>query len=193
MATNFRSTGTNTKARLAPDRHFGAIAKAMKPPSFRHHLRAFKAMRGNPPDPGFLADLEYLENRDLDLSVRLGAMLAFNALAITIGTHPISASPGAPLSLDAATQPLLTWLTILGITPLVISSFMVLRAMLLGEEYESEGGGDDEALRLRLFAAFVRSIDVQQVFLRGAIRWTIGGGVATLLIWAVILLDKMRG
>ncbi|SOB86365.1 hypothetical protein SAMN06297144_1469, partial [Sphingomonas guangdongensis] len=62
-------------------------------------------MRGATPDPGFVADLEYLENRDLDLSVRLGAMLAFNALMITIGTHPISASPGAPLSLDAGAQP----------------------------------------------------------------------------------------
>ena len=70
--------------------------------SFRSRMRAFRRMRGDPPDPGFIADLEFLENRDLDLSIRLGAMLAFNALLITIGTHPISASPGAPLSLDAA-------------------------------------------------------------------------------------------
>ena len=160
-------------------------------PSFRNHLRAFKTMRGDPPDPGFIADLEYLENRDLDLSVRLGGMLAFNALAITIGTHPISASPGAPLSLDAASQPVLTWLSIAGIAPLIVSSFLILRALLLGEEYESDGGGNEEAQRLRLFAAFVRSIDVQQTFLRASIRWTIAGGVATLAIWAVILIEKM--
>lgn len=61
--------------------------------SFRTRLRAFQAMRGDPPDAGFLADLEFLENRDLDLSVRLGAMLAFNALLVTIGTHPVSAAP----------------------------------------------------------------------------------------------------
>ena len=67
----------------------------MPHPSFRTRLRAFQAMRGDPPDPGFVADLEFLENRDLDLSIRLGAMLAFNALLITIGTHPVSASPGA--------------------------------------------------------------------------------------------------
>ena len=58
--------------------------------SFRSRLRAFQAMRGNPPDPGFVADLEFLENRDLDLSVRLGAMLGFNALLITIGTILLS-------------------------------------------------------------------------------------------------------
>jgi len=162
-------------------------------PSFRHHLRAFRAMRGDPPDPGFLADLEYLENRDLDLSVRLGAMLAFNALAITIGTHPVSASPGAPLSLDAVGQPFLTWLSIAGIAPLIVSSFMVLRAMLLGEEYETTDTEEPEAQRLRLFAAFIRSIDVQKSLLRAAIRWTIAGGVTTLSIWAVILVDKQIG
>jgi hypothetical protein len=160
-------------------------------PSFRNHLRAFRAMRGDPPDPGFLADLEYLENRDLDLSVRLGALLAFNALAITIGTHPISASPGAPLSLDAASEPLLTMLSLLGIAPLVAACLMVLRALLLGEEYESTDAEDDNAQRLRLFAAFIRSIDLQQALLRAAIRWTIAGGGATLLVWAVILLSKM--
>ncbi len=61
-------------------------------------------MHEGAPEPGFIADLEFVENRDLDLSVRLGAMLAFNALLITIGTHPVSASPGAPLSVSAETQ-----------------------------------------------------------------------------------------
>ena len=68
----------------------------MKRQSFRTRLRAFQLMRDTPPDAGFIADLEFLENRDLDLSVRIGGMLAFNALMVTIGTHPISASPGAP-------------------------------------------------------------------------------------------------
>jgi len=160
-------------------------------PSFRSRLRAFQAMRGTPPDPGFIADLEFLENRDLDLSVRLGAMLAFNALLITIGTHPISASPGAPLSLDAASQPVLTLLSIGGIMPLVVSSFYVLRALLLGEEFDSEGLAGGEALRQRLFATFVHSIDAQAQLLRSAIRWTIAGGAATLLVWAAILAIKM--
>ncbi|MBY0284646.1 MAG: hypothetical protein K2W81_11885, partial [Sphingomonas sp.] len=63
----------------------------MRTSTYRTRLRAFQAMRGDNPPPGFIADLEFLENRDLDLSVRIGGMLAFNALMVTIGTHPISA------------------------------------------------------------------------------------------------------
>lgn len=160
-------------------------------PSFRSRLRAFQAMRCEPPDPGFVADLEYLENRDLDLSIRLGAMLAFNALLITIGTHPISASPGAPLSLDAPTQPVLVIASLVGLAPLVLSSYYVLRALMLGEEFDSEGLEADHALRQRLFAAFIHSIDSQARLLSKAIRWTLGGSALTLLVWATILIDKM--
>ena len=160
--------------------------------SFRTRLRAFQAMRGTPPDAGFVADLEFLENRDLDLSIRIGAMLAFNALMITIGTHPVSASPGAPLSLDAARQSLLTLLSLAGVAPLIVSSYLCLRALLLGEEFDSDGIEGEGALRQRLFAAFVRSIDAQARLLRLAVLWTLAGGGLTLGIWAVILLYKMR-
>lgn len=159
--------------------------------SYRTRLRAFQAMRGDPPDPGFVADLEFLENRDLDLSVRLGAMLAFNALVITVGTHPISASPGAPLSLDAATQPALTLASLIGIAPVIVSSWFCLRALLIGEEFDSAGSTDEGALRQRLFAAFVRSIDAQSALVRRAVRWTYAGGLTTLLLWCAILATKM--
>lgn len=159
--------------------------------SYRVRLRAFQAMRGDPPDPGFVADLEFLENRDLDLSIRLGAMLAFNALMITIGTHPISASPGAPLSLDAARQPVLTIASLIGIAPIVLSSWFCLRALLLGEEFDRDGLVDEGALRQRLFAAFVRSIDAQGRLVRRAVYWTLIGGAATLIVWGFILAVKM--
>lgn len=159
--------------------------------SFRTRLRAFQEMRGENPDPGFIADLEFLENRDLDLSVRLGGLLAFNALAITIGTHPISASPGAPLSLDAATQPVLTITSIVGIAPLILSSFLCLRALLLGEEFDSDGLDRADGLRQRLFAAFTYSIDAQALLLAAAVRWTIAGGALTLAAWVWILAAKM--
>jgi hypothetical protein len=160
--------------------------------SFRTRLRAFQHMRCSPPDPGFIADLEFLENRDLDLSVRIGGMLAFNALMVTIGTHPISASPGAPLSLDAATQPVLTIASIIGILPVIVSSVLCLRALLLGEEFDSEGlDGDDQGLRQRLFAAFVASIDIQSRLLRQSVIATLAGGAMTLAVWAWILLEKM--
>lgn len=162
-----------------------------RPRSFRTPLRAFQEMRGEVPDPGFVADLEFLENRDLDLSIRLGAMLAFNALMVTIGTHPISASPGAPLSLDAATQPWETVACCIGIVPLVLSSYLCLRALLIGEEFDSEGLAEGDSLRQRLFAAFVRSIDAQSRMLRHAIGWTFAGGAATLCVWAWIMGAKM--
>jgi hypothetical protein len=160
--------------------------------SSRARLRAFQAMRCNPPDKGFIADLEFLENRDLDLSVRIGGMLAFNALMVTIGTHPISASPGAPLSLDAATQPLLTIASVIGVIPLIVSSALCLRALLLGEEFDADGlEGDGTGLRLRLFAAFVPSIDVQSRLLRQSVIATFTGGSMTLAVWGWILADKM--
>ncbi|WP_293843970.1 hypothetical protein [Sphingopyxis sp.] len=148
-------------------------------------------MRGETPDAGFIADLEFLENRDLDLSVRIGGLLAFNALAITIGTHPISASPGAPLSVNAAAQPWLTIASLIGIVPLILSSFLCLRALLLGEEFDSDGLEKADGLRQRLFAAFTHSIDAQAKLLSAAVRWTIVGGAATLAIWVWILAEKM--
>ena len=158
--------------------------------SFRTRLRAFQEVRGDPPDPGFIADLENLENRDLDLSVRLGAMLAFNALLVTIGTHPVSASPGAPLSLDAATQPVLTLASFVALLSLAVSSWFILKAMLLGEEAENDEL-TGEALRVHLFAAFMRSIDAQARLLTLAIRATLAGAALTMVVWGVILAGKM--
>ncbi|MDG5489447.1 hypothetical protein NYR55_12555 [Sphingomonas sp. BGYR3] len=163
---------------------------ARRPTSIRTPLRAFQSMREEDCADGFQADLRYLEGRDLDLSVRLGAMLAFNALMITIGTHPVSASPGAPLSLDAPSQPVETIASLIGILPLVISSVFVLRAVLIGEEVDGDGL-EGEALRQRMLAAYVRSIDGQTRLLGLAVRWTVAGGASTLLVWAWILADKI--
>lgn len=149
-------------------------------------------MRDTSPDPGFIADLEFLENRDLDLSVRIGGMLAFNALMVTIGTHPISASPGSPLSLNAATQPILTIASVIGIVPLIVSSALCLSALLRGEEFDADGlEGHDTALRQRLFAAFIASIDVQSQLLRQSVIATFIGGSLTMAVWAWIIAEKM--
>lgn len=160
--------------------------------SFRSRLRAFQRMHDGAPEPGFIADLEFLENRDLDLSVRLGAMLAFNALLITIGTHPVSASPGAPLSVSAETQPWMTIASLVGIAPFVLSSGLVLYALMIGEEFDVDAEDQDtDALRLRLMAAFIRSIDVQSRLLRRAVQATLAGGLLTLAVWIWILGAKM--
>jgi hypothetical protein len=161
--------------------------------SFRHRFRAFQAMRGAPPCPKFIADLEFLENRDSDLSVRIGAMLAFNALLVTIGTHPVSASPGAPLSLDAATHPVLTIASLFGVLPFVVSSFLCLRALLWGEEFDHHALPVDETPQQRLFAAFILSIDAQSALLRQAVWATLTGGMLTMIMWGWILTEKMGG
>ncbi len=161
--------------------------------SFRHRLRAFQAMRGAAPDAGFIADLEYLENRDLDLSVRLGGLLAFNALMTTIGTHPVSASPGAPLSLDAHAQPGLVIASLIALLPFVLSSVLCLRGLLVGEEFDADGHAitDDHALRARLFAAFIRSVDIQRRMLTLGVWNSLAGGALTIAVWAWILAVKM--
>ena len=161
--------------------------------SFRTRLRAFQRIRGDEPDPGFVADLEFLENRDLDLSVRMGGLLAFNALLITIGTHPVSASPGAPLSLDAATQPGMTVASLIALIPFIASSAFVLKGLLHGEEFDVDEreGETTDVLRRRLLVAFVSSIDAQTWLLRRAIQATIAGGVLTALVWCWILAVKM--
>ncbi len=158
--------------------------------SARAMLRAFQDIRNNCSDPGFIHDLEYLEHKDLDLSIRLGAMLAFNALLISMASHPISASPGAPLSLDAPTQPWENIIVLMGIAAFAISSLWCLRAMLIGEEFEPRGTSGD-ALKQRLFAAYIRSVDSQTMALRRAVRGTIIGAVITLGVWGWILADKM--
>lgn len=159
--------------------------------SFRTRLRAFQAMRGDPPDAGFLADLEYLQNRDLDLSVRLGAMLAFNALLITIGTHPLTASPGAPLSVDAAKDTMLVAAGCVATLPFVISSYLSLRALFLGEEFDPEGLSGEEDLRQRLLAAYILSADWQALLARHAALWTVTGGALTIALWAWIVVSKL--
>jgi hypothetical protein len=158
--------------------------------SARAMLRAFQDVRTNCSDPGFMQDLEYLEHKDLDLSIRLGAMLAFNALLISMGSHPISSSPGAPLSLDAPTQPWENLVVLLGIAAFAISSLWCLRAILIGEEFDPRGTSGD-ALKQRLFAAYIRSVDSQTMALRRAVRATIIGATITLGAWGWILIDKM--
>ena len=79
--------------------------KRRTPASARSMLRVFQTVRGEAVDRGFLADLQFAQQKDLDLSIRIGALLAFDALLVTAGINPLTASPGAPLSLNAPTQP----------------------------------------------------------------------------------------
>lgn len=160
--------------------------------SARALLRAFQLARGAQPDPEFMADLAYVQHKDLDLSVRLGAMLAFDALAVGAAINPIAASPGAPLALDAATQPGQVGLVCLSVLLVAWSAAACVRAILIGEEFSSEGlETNATATAQRLFAAYCVSVDKQRALLAAAVRFALAGGIASLVAWAWIVIGKL--
>lgn len=162
--------------------------------STRVMLRAFQHARKDHPDDGITADLDFLQAKDLDLSVRLGALLAFDALLISVAVNPISASPGAPLSLDAATHPWEVLAISLCILLLGISGILCLRAIMLGEEFDTNGIEDKaEAIVHRMFAAYCTSVDFQARMVRRASQFAVAGGVSTLLSCAWIMVEKIWG
>jgi hypothetical protein len=167
---------------------------AIKSLSTRAFLRAFQTISADGMSPHFIADFEMLKHKDLDLSVRLGALLAFNALLLASAIQPISASPGAPLSLDAATQPWPTIVVTLGVLLLSVSGYLCVRGILVGEEFEVEDApADVEIMIQRLFAAYCVSIDAQHRALARGSRFTIWGGAVTLAGCLWIMIAKMAG
>jgi hypothetical protein len=172
----------------------GKIMAEYQRASMRTLLRAFQKISGDGLPSGFAADFDMLKHKDLDLSVRLGALLGFNALLLASAIQPISASPGSPLSLDAPTQPWPVLVITLGVLLLSISGYLCVRGILVGEEFDPEGIEESpEMLVRRLFAAFCRSIDVQMKMLRFASRFTIAGGAVTLAGCLWIMAAKMIG
>ncbi len=163
-----------------------------KPMSTRALLRAFQITHRDGVTEDFKVDLDLLRHKDLDLSVRLGALLAFDALLINTGINPIAASPGAPLSLDAPTHPWETLATVIGIVLVAVSAAITVRAITVGEEFSDEGIEDDpQAITRRLFAAFCVSVDVQTALLRRATHYTLAGGGVVGLTFAWILSGKV--
>lgn len=162
--------------------------------STRSLLRAYQRARREHPDQGFKDDLALLQAKDLDLSVRLGALLAFDALMVTAAINPIAASPGAPLSLDTARQPFEVAAVCVVVIILAISAILCVRAIMLGEEFSADGIEDDpEAIVQRMFAAYATSADFQGRAIRVASWFAIAGGVGTAVVCAWIMLDKMTG
>jgi hypothetical protein len=160
--------------------------------STRSLLRAFQKVRSNATDPGLLDDLNLLQAKDLDMSVRLGVLLAFDALMIATAINPISASPGAPLSLDAPTQPLETVAVFIAVILLSISAIYCVRGILIGEEFAIDDVNDTpDITRQRMLAAWCRSVDVQLRSIRLGARLTAAGGALTLLTFIWILAEKI--
>lgn len=162
--------------------------------SARALLRAFQSVSHDGLPPSFAADFDLLKHKDLDLSVRLGALLAFNALLLASAIQPISASPGAPLSLDAVTQPWPTIVITIGVLLLSVSGYLCVRGMMIGEEFDVTGlQGKEEVFIQRLFAAFCVSIDAQHKALLTGARFTLAGGGVTLAGCLWIMAIKMLG
>jgi len=159
----------------------------------RAKLRAFQTARGAA-DGALPLDVELLRHADLDLSVKAGALLAFNGLIIAAGINPIAASPGAPLSVDAATDPAIVVMTAIGVLLMAVAASFSVRAVLIGEDYDEDGlDGDAEAVRQRLFAAYCAAIDVQTRLLQTAGLFTYLGGAVTALAFVWALADKWFG
>jgi hypothetical protein len=155
-------------------------------------LRAYQRVREGHPDDGFKDDLAFLQAKDLDLSVRLGALLAFDALLVAAAINPISASPGAPLSLDAPTQPWAVAMVSFGVILLAISGVLCVRAIMLGEEFSADGIEDDpQAIVQRMFATYCASVDFQARMIRTAAFFAIAGGIVTVLACVWIMVGKI--
>jgi hypothetical protein len=162
--------------------------------STRSLLRAFQKARQWPDSAGFIDDLTLLQSKDLDLSVRLGALLAADALLLTTAVNPIAASPGAPLSLDAPTQPFEVILVSLAVLLLVWSGWQCVRGILIGEEFRLEGDeGDAKLVIQRMLAAWCVSVDHQLASIAKAARLTLAGGAVTALSFVWIMGAKILG
>ena len=160
--------------------------------STRTLLRAYQRLQHEDKSGNLAQDLDLLQAKDLDLSVRLGALLAFDALLVTVATNPIVASPGAPLSLDAPTQPIAVALITISVIILSIAAYLCVSAIMIGEEFSDAGIEDNpKAIIQRMFAAYCASVDAQRKLLRQASRVTIAGGSLAGLTSMWIMANKM--
>ena len=79
-----------------------------------------------------------------------------------------------------------------GMAVLAASSWLCVRAILIGEEFSAEGVSDNPSLlSQRLLAAYVASVDAQTRLVTRAGQLTIAGGFVTGLGCLWILLDKI--
>lgn len=111
---------------------------------------------------------------------------------MTVGINPLTVSPGAPLSLDAAGQPWESAVIALGSGLLAASSYLCVRAIRIGEAFSNEGITDDpEAMVRRVLAAYCRSLDAQSRPIDIAARIPVAGGTVTAAGCLWILLQKI--
>ncbi|MET0546751.1 MAG: hypothetical protein ABWZ40_10605 [Caulobacterales bacterium] len=160
--------------------------------STRSILRAFQAARqhkGGAIDSGLFADLEMVRHKDLDLSIKAGALLAFQGLLLTAGINPIAASPGAPLSVSPVDEAAVVIVTAIGVGLLAWAATYCVRCIMIGEDFDDTGlEADPHGVAIRMLAAYCVAIDKQTDLLAKAVLWTYAGGgaMAVAFFWALI-------
>jgi hypothetical protein len=111
--------------------------------STRALLRAFRRAReaqsSSAEADALFKDLELVRHLDTDLSIKSGALLAFQGLILMAGINPIAASPGAPLSVSPIDAPAVVLITALGVALLASAATFSVRCIMLGEYFDDTG------------------------------------------------------
>jgi hypothetical protein len=156
-------------------------------------LRSFQRVRAaqttSAETDAFFKDLELVRHLDTDLSIKSGALLAFQGLILMSGINPIAASPGSPLSVSPVDAPAVVFVTALGVALLALAATFCVRCIMIGEYFDDSGLEDDpDGVAVRMLAAHCAAIDKEKSLLAKAVLWTYAGGAAMVVafFWALI-------
>lgn len=156
-------------------------------------LRAFQRARAaqatNAEAEALFRDLELVRHLDTDLSIKSGALLAFQGLILMAGINPIAASPGSPLSISPVDAPGVVLVTALGVALLAWAATFCVRCIMIGEHFDDSGLEDDaDGVAVRMLAAYCAAIDKEKTLLAKGVLWTYAGGAAMVVafFWALI-------
>jgi len=156
-------------------------------------LRSFQRVRAaqatSAEADALFKDLELVRHLDTDLSIKAGALLAFQGLILMAGINIITASPGSPLSVSPLDAPWVVLATALGVALLAVAATFCVRCIMIGEYFDDSGLKDDpDAIAVRMLAAHCAAIDKEKTLLAKAVLWTYAGGAAMVVafFWALI-------
>ena len=134
-------------------------------------------------------DLELVRHLDTDLSIKSGALLAFQGLILMAGINPIAASPGSPLSVGPWDAPGVVLVTAIGVGLLAWAATFCVRCIMIGEHFDDSGLEEDpDGVAVRILAAYCAAIDKEKTLLAKGVLWTYAGGASMVVafFWALI-------
>ena len=161
--------------------------------STRALLRAFQRARAaqstSAEAEALFRDLELVRHLDTDLSIKSGALLAFQGLILMAGINPIAASPGSPLSVSPVDAYGVVLVTAIGVGLLAWAATFCVRCIMIGEHFDDNGlENDPDGVAVRMLAAYCAAIDKEKTLLAKGVLWTYAGGAAMVVafFWALI-------